>query len=1076
MKKTYWKGIEQLKNDPSFIKNADKEFPEHLTIKDAYGDNSDAVSGNRRDFLKLMGFSLAAVSMAACETPVKKAIPLLNKPENLDPGIPNYYASTYSEGGEWCPVVVKTRDGRPIFLEGNTFCSFTNGGTNGRVNAAVMSLYDIEKAKHPTKSGEKINWADLDKEITSKLAEIGLQNAPIYVVANTIISPSTKAVLAKFMEKYPSAKLVTYDAESSNAIVEAHKRDFGVAALPTYQFDKAETIVSFGADFLESWVSGIEHSYAYSKNRKVGKKKKTMSAHFQFESAFSLTGANADYRTPIRPSQQGLAVAKLYNAVAKATGGETLAGLADVEVAHLDKAAQHLLKSKGKSLVVAGSNDLFVQLLVNQINKLLGNYEQTIRLDIPSYTKQGKDAEMNKFVADLEGGKVGAVLFYNCNPVYDHPAGQKIAAAISKTRLSIASADRLDETASLCTFNCPDSHFLESWNDAEPKRGYFSIGQPAINNIFDTRQFQDSLLTWASAGTDYYSMMRKRWQETIFPLQSKESSFEKFWQRVVHDGVYDLREESPESFNTYVSIHHQAADPAEGAMVSLTEVASKIKSAYKAVSDEIELVVYSSPLMGSGRMANNPLLQETPDPMSRVCWGNFVAVSPALAAELKLDYKFETKVPVAKVSVNGVEASLPVVVQPGQDKKTIAIAMGYGRDGAKAGKVAAEAGGTNAFPFVASTSGFLTYDITSGVTLTPTTDLQDIAQTQTHHTIMGRETIIQEATLAEYKENDKAGRFEPMIYTSSGFERPGDISIWDINKDGFGKRDPRLPEEEKEENPVIWGDKDRKKIDTHRYVNHHWALNIDLNSCTGCGACVVACHVENNVPVVGKQEVIRRREMHWLRIDRYYSSPVNASTNSELEKAAENPEVVFQPMMCQHCNNAPCETVCPVAATTHSSEGLNQMTYNRCVGTKYCANNCPYKVRRFNWFKYHDNQDFDYHMNNDLGKMVLNPDVTVRSRGVMEKCSMCVQRIQAGKLLAKREGRRMKDGDASVACASACPTQAITFGDLNNQAGKVRQLMDQEVDGRAYHVLEELNVSPNVWYMTKIRNKDRADA
>ena len=407
---------------------------------------------------------------------------------------------------------------------------------------------------------------------------------------------------------------------------------------------------------------------------------------------------------------------------------------------------------------------------------------------------------------------------------------------------------------------------------------------------------------------------------------------------------------------------------------------------------------------------------------------------------------------------------LPVVAQPGQAEDTIAVALGYGRGKDVGGKVSEEAGGVNVYPLLHT-------ETQVGIELT--SKKEDIAQTQTHHTIMNRESIIQESTLSEYQKDPKAGRFEPHIATYSGKTKPGNLSLWDVDSDGYGdeKKDKK---KDKSEGVLLWNEKIEGKdslADRHIYKQHHWGLAIDLNACTGCSACVTACHLENNVPVVGKKEVIRRREMHWLRIDRYYSVKEGSKHYKDIEQPSDMPEVVFQPMMCQHCNNAPCETVCPVAATTHSSEGLNQMTYNRCVGTKYCANNCPYKVRRFNWFKYHNNEEFDYHLNSDLGKMVLNPDVTVRSRGVMEKCSMCVQRIQAGKLEAKKNSRKLIDSDVSTACSQVCPTNAIVFGDLNEGESAIRKMMDREVEERAYNVIEEVGTKPNVWYLTKIRNK-----
>ncbi len=1066
-KKFYWKGIEELTNDIEVVKYADKEFPEHLPIKDSFGDNSEEVKSNRRDFLKLMGFSVAAVSLAACDTPVKHAIPYIVKPEEITPGIPNYYASTYAEGGDYCAILVKTREGRPIFIEGNNYSNVTFGGTSARVNASIMSLYDIERAKKPTINGKETDWATVDKEITAKLASIAQSGGQIRIISNTILSPSTKKVIADFIAKYPTTVHITYDPISSSALLQANKAKFGKAVVPSYKFDKANIIASFGADFLGTWISPIEYARQFAQNRKVNKDKRQMSRLYSFESIMSLTGANADYRTPIKPSQEGLVLAKLYNLIAAKAGKPTI-NVADVKIPYLEKCANELWENKEKALVVSGSNDVKLQTLANEINEMLGSYGSTIDINTPSFQRQGDDAAMNTFVKEVEAGSIKGVIFYNCNPVYDHPQGASLAKNLGKVELRISTADRAkSETSSLCTYNCPDSHFLESWNDAEPKKGYFSLGQPTIMTIFNTRQVQQSLLTWAGISTDYLTYIRNFWKENLFKLQNKESEFELFWKRSLHNGVFE-----PAVGESYTSLHE--AVTANPTSIDLASIASEIGSEYKANNSGIELVTYPKVLIGSGAEANNPYIQDSPDPISKMTWGNYVSVPLSMAKQMGFVNK-ENKATTATVKIGSQEFNLPVFIQPGQAPDTIAIALGYGRvntDKITVGKVANEAGGVNMYPFAAR-GGEVKYAQFTGVSIADSGDWQRLATTQTHSTFMGRETIIQEASLAQYQKDEQAGRFFPHVTGNiKGKRKPTDVTIWDVSGDGYTSEKETRTDYEK----TLWNARRGIKADIHKYPNHHWGMSIDLNSCIGCSACITACHLENNVAVVGKKEIINRREMHWIRIDRYYTSEGDGLEERDFEKLAqvvENPQVVFQPMMCQHCNNAPCETVCPVAATTHSTEGLNQMTYNRCIGTKYCANNCPYKVRRFNWFKYYNNEEFDYHQNNDLGKMVLNPDVTVRSRGVMEKCSLCVQRIQAGKLKAKSEGRRPKDGEITTACASACPTEAIVFGDLNDANTKVSLLLDYEVEkGRAYNVLDEINTRPNVWYLTKIRNID----
>ncbi|QDA61115.1 TAT-variant-translocated molybdopterin oxidoreductase [Hymenobacter jejuensis] len=1000
----YWKGIEELENSPEFVKTALTEFADFLPVKEAHG-SSDATVAPRRDFLKLMGFGLAAATLASCETPVRKAIPYLNKPEEVDPGIANWYASTYFNGADYNSVLVKTREGRPIKLEGNPESPITRGGLSARAQASVLDLYDSGRLQHFAIKGQKTETDRVDQEIRTKLAAV---TGRIAIVSPTIISPSTKKVIAEFASRYPNTEHVMYDANSSSALLQANG-----GVLPAYDFSKADVIVSLGADFLGTWLSPIEFAPQYITNRKVSSEKRSMSRHFQFEPYFSLTGANADVRVPVKPSEMGAVALALYNEVVG--GGAT----SSFNSPQLKKAAAELKAARGKSLVVSGSNDLAVQTLVAAINQALGNVGTSIDLTKPSLVRQGDDAKMLRLINDMNAGTVGAVIFYHANPVYNHPLADKVKTGIAKVPISISFNDRLDETGSLCYYACPDHNYLESWNDYEPKRGYLSLAQPVISPLFATRQAQDSLLTWAGNPQSYYNYLRANWRGVL------SGDFQKAWDTAVHDGV------------ALGSMLPAAAAPIANPY-SIDQAISAITSAPK--GSGVELALYEKVSVGTGSRAdaNNPWLQELPDPISKATWGNYVAVPRDMAIANKWEQG-----DVLKVTANGKSIELPVLVQPGQPKGSVSIAIGYGRE--KAGRVG-DGVGANTYPLAVIRNNAIGYF--TNVTLEKTDARSPIAQTQTHHTIMDRKPVVQESTLAQYIRNPKEVTEYDKVATPDGLEKPNKVSLWQ----------------------------------DYEYKNHHWGMVIDLNSCIGCGACVLGCQVENNVAVVGKQEVINRREMHWLRIDRYYSSDHHKdefetkgklATYRAMEDPSENPSVIYQPMLCQHCNHAPCETVCPVLATTHSSEGLNQMTYNRCVGTRYCANNCPYKVRRFNWFSYYSNEKFENvngHMFTDLGRMVLNPDVTVRARGVMEKCSFCVQRIQLGKLEAKKQKRRPKDGEVVTACAQSCPTQAIVFGDLRDPNSRVSQITRREDGERGFHVLDAINVQPNITYLTKIRN------
>jgi len=1070
--KKYWKGLEELNNSPEFVQNANSEFAEQIPVAEFLGDSklADNSGTNRRDFLKFLGFSVTAASLAACETPVNKAIPYVVKPEEITPGVANWYASTFHDGYDYAAVIVKTREGRPIKVEGNELSKVTMGGTSARVQASILSLYDSSRLTGPvTKAGNEwkpATWKNIDQEIGGIVGKVSRENLGIRILSSTIISPSTKAAIAELAAQYPNTKHVTYDAVSYSGMAKANAQSFGQEVIPSYSFNHAEVIVGIGADFLANWLSPIEYANQYSKTRKVGKNKNKMSKHIQFESNLSLTGANADERVPVKVSEQGKVVVNLYNAVAKIVGGATLASSALACDTAIAKVAKELAENKGKSLVVSGSNDVNVQLVVNGINQMLGNYGKTIDIENPSYLRQGDDAAFVELVAEMASGKIGAIITYNTNPVYTAPAALKFAEAYNKVKLRVSFADRADETASMATHICPDHHYLESWNDFNPKKAHYSLAQPTITPLFaaegsGTRQAQESLLRWAGNMTSYHSYIQKVWMERVYPMQGKYMNYTEFWNNALHNGAIEVGKGEemvamPVADSTKVTAPVVVKVEDTATPLSVTAKAVDLGAAASTINAikgaTIELALYEKVAIGNGNQGNNPWLHELPDPISKITWDNYITMSPEDMKEkgYKLMERQDRESSVLTLTSNGVTVKLPVVPQPGQARGTVGIAVGYGRD--KAGKLAERTGtvvGQNAYPFVQMMNGTMAYGSLS-VTIENTNEITELAGTQIHHTMMGRE-IVKETILSEYQKNPKSGNHDEMLVTHAGVVKAADIDLWN----------------------------------EHERLGHKWGMTIDLNSCIGCGACVVSCTAENNVAVVGKEQVMKSREMHWLRIDRYYSSDMTKDVAKETGEGAiqmyldmenpstENPKVVFQPMMCQHCNHAPCETVCPVIATNHSSDGLNAMAYNRCVGTRYCANNCPFKVRRFNWFNYNENPDYTFNpTQDDLGRMVLNPDVVVRSRGVMEKCSMCVQRIQGGKLEAKKAERKLVDSDIKTACQQSCPTNAIWFGDLNDENSAVTILRKE--DERNYFILEELGIKPTVSYLTKVRNSDHS--
>lgn len=1056
--KKYWKGFEELQETPEFNKNLQNEFAEDLPVDKFLGNESIVdTSSNRRDFLKFLGFSVTAASLAACETPVRRAIPYLNKPEEITPGVANYYASTYWDGNDYAGILVKTREGRPIKVDGNEICSITKGGSHARVQASVLSLYDSARIKNGMLDGKESNWKAIDNEVTTKLASISAAGGAIRILSSSLISPSMNSALAEFSLKYPTTQVISYDTISYNGISDANLASFGKSFIPTYNFDKADFIVGFECDFLANWLSPVEHARQYGITRKLNKEEKKMSRHVQIESNLSVTGSNADKRIALKPSQIGVAVLNLYN---KLTGNNLQSKSLDSKDSAINELAKELNAFKGKALVVCGVNDVNIQKVINAINVHLNSYGSSINKDIEDLTRQGNDLAVNSLVSDMAAGKISALFIHNVNPVYTLPNGAIFKNALSKVGLTVSFADRIDETASACKVVAPDHHYLEAWSDANPRTGHFAIGQPTINPLFGTRQVIESILLWSGNNTNAHDYIAKTWENIVFPSSTGFLSFNDFWFRALHDGVVgkSTKSEINEDITSSSSQQTKSTKPTSSSSSSIavdlsTSAAAIISKNGK--SQGFELVVYQKTGIGSGNQANNPWLQELPDPITKVTWDNYVLMNP----EEMNDKGFNTlmgqeqQADLIDIKSGSISVQLPVVAQPGIPKGVIAIALGYGRTAT--GKTA-NGIGVNAFQFVNFSDN--TYQCsTTGINVSESVGKYHIASTQTHQTMMGRQ-IVKEATLQEYKKDSKAGN-EDLLYATNL-----------TNTKTEGKATSKELD--------LWGSFDNP--------NHFWNMAIDLNACIGCGSCVVSCNVENNVAVVGKDEVRRSREMHWMRIDRYYSSDMNEDVaekdgvssidkflKMEVPSSSDTLQVVFQPVMCQHCNHAPCETVCPVLATTHSLEGLNQMTYNRCIGTRYCANNCPYKVRRFNWFRYTENPEFDFNMYDELGKMVLNPDVTVRSRGVMEKCSMCVQRIQAGKLESKKNSARPKDGSIKTACQQACPTNAITFGDFNDKESEVRKSWNND---RKYQLLEEVGVQPSVFYLTKIRNKSANEA
>jgi len=1095
MKTKYWTGLEELNNTEGFREAISTEFTRDQSVDQFLADPKlKEANAGRRDFLKFMGFSVAAATLAACETPIVKSIPYVVKPEDITPGVANYYATTYYDGTDYANILVKTREGRPIFIKGSKDFGLGQGVVNARINASVLNLYDGARLRGPRKGKEEISWEALDQEVTAALESAG----SIRILSNTVISPSTRRAITEFAAKYSGkVRHVQYDTYSYSGITSAHASVFGKAVIPTLDFSKARVIVSFGADFLGTWLTPNLYQAAYADNRRP--ENGWMSKHYQFEAHHSLTGSNADVRMAIKPSQEGQAVAALYDAL---NGNSS--GIDGVDAAVFAKLASELKANSGASLVVSGSNDPNVQTIVAVINQMLGNYGKSVNINQPVHLFAGNDAEVAALVEEMNSGSVDALIVYGTNPSYSWANPDQFNTGLAKVKTSISFNLYADETGDRCTYQAPDHHYLESWNDLRAVGDRIDLQQPTINPLYNTRYAQESFLRWAGKPTSYYTYLRTTYNGSY--TEEKMNS-DNNWHMAVHNGTFasgngamsvpgaplvnnaggspvvemaggvSLRETS--------AMAGAAIASAPTVVTGSTDMSSALSAIRNIKGGAWEVIVHQSVMLGVGNHANNPVLQETPDPITKVTWDNYAGMAPVDMKELGLNTYIaqEKKASLVKVSAGEKEIILPAFPIPGQKKGTISIHLGYGRgSGNEAiGKSAYQVGewgehlmdgenlvpiGKNAYPLTSLSNGTVQYAVFNA-SVEATGGAYAIATTQMHHTVMGRESVVKETTLGNYlaeKEKQKGAATWNQAPTLAVHE--------DINGDGEINAQDRVHVREFD----LW------RSFPVEGVGHRWGLTIDLSSCIGCGACITACHTENNVPVVGKDEVRRHRDMHWMRIDRYFSSDFETleetienkhlgtiAAYGDMEIPAENPRSVHMPMMCQHCNHAPCETVCPVAATTHSNEGLNNMAYNRCIGTRYCANNCPYKVRRFNWFNYVSNDKFAAFnpAQDDSLRMVLNPDVTVRTRGVMEKCSMCQQRIQAGKLEAKKNGTIVLDGMIQTACAEACPTHAIVFGDLNDSASGNAL---RAANNRSYHALEEIGIQPNVFYMTKVRN------
>jgi MoCo/4Fe-4S cofactor protein with predicted Tat translocation signal len=1002
----YYLGLEEWMKDPQFNAYVESEFQ-----SSPLREGSEKQEGwARREFLKLMGASLAMASAGCIRRPVQKIVPYNKQPEEVTFAVPNFYTSTWSDGSDVASLLVRTREGRPLKYEGLPDHPFQKGGLLPRAHAHLLSLYDPERLKNPVKKDSQgaqssmipVKWEDADDVVAAQLVK-----GQVALLTGNLLGPSARAVVGDFVKAF-GARHYCWEPLNTGAMQKANEESFGTSLIPFYRFDKAKMIVSVDGDFLGTWLMPTIFQRQFSEGRK--NPEGGMNQLVVFESGYSLTGANADMRFKIKPSQQlEILLGLAYTIVVKQkltsyAGNPTVMALLEpfaqapsnvgLDEKKWNQLASSLYEHRGQSLIVAGGlstqheGQVFVQTAVNFLNSLLGNDGHTLDWSHPLVGEKAQDRELLSLIESMEKGQIQTLIIHNQNVAYASPLASRFSSAVKKVSLIVYCGDRVDETGELAHYVLPDLHPMESWGDMESIEGLYHIHQPTIRPLYDNRSFGLTLMTWGyltKKGSQrfteletYYDYLRQILKEEVAPRYAKGRSLDEFWDHLLQKGFVTL------------------GDPqvtGGGKPFNLTALA-QVKKSPPVLG--LELVPYATLMFKEGSLSNVSWLHELPDPVTKVCWDNYALISMALAEKLKVKQGQRIEILVGDQKVK-----LPVCVQPGLHEEVVAVAVGYGRR--RAGQVG-NGIGVDVYPLGQwkEKEGFVVF-AGAPVSVKTTAEMYPLAAVQSHHAMEGRQ-IVTEATLAEYLKNKASGIHSHHIF-----------SLWP----------------------------------GHQYNGNKWGMAVDLNSCTGCSSCMIACQAENNIPVVGKKYVLQGREMHWIRVDRYYVG------------APQEAETVFQPVMCQHCDNAPCETVCPVLATVHSDDGLNDMAYNRCVGTRYCSNNCPYKVRRFNWFHYNKNIEKPLHL-------ALNPEVTVRMRGVMEKCTFCVHRIKSKRIEIKNAGAQIQDGDIKTACQETCPTGAIVFGDLNDPQSKVSQIF--KTDQRAYALLEEWHAAPSVRYMTKIRN------
>ncbi|MEE9429878.1 MAG: TAT-variant-translocated molybdopterin oxidoreductase [Melioribacteraceae bacterium] len=1005
MPKNIWKSIKEYENDPEVLKAKLDEYKEG--VKDNFTPD-EMSSLSRRKFLAILAASTAYATTACTNYRDKgEIVPYVDRPEEILPGKPNFYASTFSDDGKSYGILVKTREGRPIKIEGNPDDPINKGKIPSKVHASILNLYDPERLTEPTLDGKEISWEKVNKSIANLLAS---SNKEIALITNPITSPATQKLLDELQAKYSNVKVYTTQLFSNCNRQDAWKKSYDSEVLPSIKWNKAKVIVSLESDFLGKEGNRTENARLYAEGRDIVNGN-DINRLYTFEAGMSLTGMNSDYRVRLKPQKQYQLVMALLSELLKrgsisssnfdssilsSIRKNSISSFAtdnNLDTKKLTTLVSDLGKNKGKTIIYAG--DILpteTHIAVNLLNDALGNsnlYDYS--KGFVNFGSVSSPNDIKQLVANMYAGSVGAVIHFDSNPVYELSNSFGYAEALTKVETVVALSEAVNETTKLSSYVLPLSNILESWGVHQTRVGSITLQQPVISTLYNTKQKEEVLLNWLGNGSDdaYTKYLKSYVKENVYNKGSNAADFNTFWFSALHDGVINVSSK----INSYPNF-----------------IQSNFANANTSVNG-FTVLLQDNYSFGLGQYANNGWLQELPHPVTKLTWDNCAAVSPSTAKELGVEND-----DVLKINIGDREISIAAMIQPGMANETIAIELGYGRS--NAGTVANNVG-VNA-NLLLDGSSQLYFDNAS---VTKTGETYKLVSTQEHHSL--DEELVKDLHL-----------------------------IRNIIQEGTAEEYAKHPEFLKEHKHEIFS-----ITDNHEYNDVKWSMSIDLNKCLGCSECITSCNVENNIPVVGKDQVEVGREMHWLRLDRYYSG------------TPDEPIVSVQPMLCQHCDNAPCENVCPVNATNHSPDGLNQMVYNRCVGTRYCANNCPYKVRRFNFYDFRDHFRDEYYQN-ELTYLVNNPEVTVRSRGVIEKCTFCVQNIMEGRELAIKEDEEFTGKDVTTSCQTACPTNAIEFGNSNIPESTIAKNREHNL---SYHVLEELNIIPNVTYLAKIRNTHSED-